>query len=221
MAATIEAVINPKIGQLIVGEGIFTSLWTPKLKSGISLGIECELYTAPEDLGYAASVFGLQTQRDTMGKIAGLRNWHGHDGGKFANDEAVLTFLDRTVKEFEKANGAVEAGTWFRPEGIGKWFAPFAEHVDGKIEDENGNRVKVYDANHYDLRNSGAFAGTFTTAPRSDHAHWYWSSTEHRDTAAAVCDVRFTDGHGGWDTKDYYRLSCRPCRVGQIRHLSL
>jgi len=50
----------------------------------------------------------------------------------------------------------------------------------------------------------------------SDNAHWYWSSTEHRDNADYVYDVDFTDGDDDWDHKDNNRLSCRPCRVERV-----
>jgi len=211
----------PRVGTLTRGEGVFTRLWIPKYKNGKSLGIECELYSAPEDLRLAPQVNSLQTYLNTIESVASLRGWHGHDGGKFANDWEVVGFLNKTVKQFEKINGRADIGTWFRPDGIGKWFVPFGEHVDGKSEDKNGNRTKICDENHYDLKDTGDFSGTFTTTTGSVNAHWYWSSSEYRGVSVYVWNVDFTDGDGGWGHEVSRRLSCRPVRVGRIRHLTI
>jgi hypothetical protein len=69
-------------------------------------------------------------------------------------------------------------------------------------------------------KNEGDLKGTFATKPSgSDHALWYWSSTEPRGSADSVYAVDFTAGADGWDHKDNHRLSCRPCRVEVVSRL--
>jgi hypothetical protein len=211
----------PEIGQLVPGEGIFTALWTPKYQNGKPLGIEFELYTSPEDLRFAPGVGGLQTYLNSVRSVAGLKGWHSHDGGNFAHSDEYVSFINRKAEEFVGKNN-VASGEWFRPNGLGVWALPPREIVDGKVEDANGNRVKTSDQNHFDLRNTGAFVGTFNTEYNgSDDRHWYWSSTEHRQIRDHVWNVDFRDGGDGWGHKDYGRLSARPVRVGRIRHLTI
>lgn len=65
-------------------------------------------------------------------------------------------------------------------------------------------------------QNEGSLKGTFKTVSSRDGSDcpvWYWSSTEVRDCPSYVWGVRFSDGLGDWDPKDYYRLSCRPVRL--------
>ena len=73
-------------------------------------------------------------------------------------------------------------------------------------------------------QNQGSLKGTFKTASSrdgSDCPDWYWSSTPHRDYPLLVDRVRFSDGNENWDTKDYFRLSCRPVRLLPVAAPSL
>lgn len=96
---------NAQIGQTIPGKGIFAGLWTPKDRDGNSLGKTFSVFAAPEDLtdGYGSRV--LSQFKEAAQRITALRNWHGHDGGDFANDAALYRAL---------ADGSA----------VGKWFIP-------------------------------------------------------------------------------------------------
>ncbi len=205
-------------GLLVQGEGIFVGLWTLKFANGNSLGVACEVWAAPEDLKNAPRVDGLKTYNETVQAVALLRQWHGHDGGNFANEAAIIDSLDKAVKRHAKQYASA-AGAWFEPAGADKWFIPSRILLDGKAYNANGNFEPVQDENLYDLRDMGAFQDTYTTQEGSPNAPWYWSSSEHRVHADYVWNVRFTDGHDDWDPKDNTRLSCRPVRVGRVRHL--
>ncbi len=62
-------------------------------------------------------------------------------------------------------------------------------------------------------KNKGEIGGFITEASGSVYPVWYWSSTPNRAYTNLVDIVRFSDGIKGWDSKDYYRLSCRPVRL--------
>jgi hypothetical protein len=202
---------TPRIGQMIAGKGIFAGVWTPEDRDGQSLGKKFSVFAAPEDLTDGSGKKLVATFRDAAKRITALRNWHGHDGGDFANDTALYKGL---------ADGSA----------IGKWFIPPLELLLGT--DLDGNFVRP--DNLYTNKNKGDFKGTFTTHGRGGNRgptvwHWgifkaggrgsydqpvcYWSCTESRYTSHLVLNTRFSDGDGDWDYKDVDRLSCRPCRV--------
>jgi hypothetical protein len=190
-----EPLKNPQIGQTIEGKGIYLGVWEPKDRQGQSLSRTFAVYAAPEDLTDESGRKLAATFKDAAKRITAVRNWHGHDGGSFASDAALYT--------------ALKDGT-----GIGKWFIPPRELLVGT--DLNG--AKVRDNNLYAHRNTGDFKDSFTTIDNgsdgnSGYAVWYWSCTERRDYRSSVWTARFSDGDGGWDRKNHYRLSCRPCRV--------
>jgi len=183
-----------EIGQTVTGKGIYTGVWEPKDRQGKSLGKKYAVYAAPEDLNDSNGKKVLLTFKKAAEEVGKLKGWHGHNGANYGNDTAVYKALK---------NGSYQ----------GEWFIPTREILHGK--DLNGN--KVQNDNLYDHKDTGDFAGTFTTrASSSDYAYWYWSSTEDRDTADYVYAVRFTDGHGGWHSTDNSRLSVRPVRLEEL-----
>jgi len=97
------AIVQAQIGELIPGKGIFVGVWKPKDRDGASLGNAFNVYAAPEDLrsGRKAPL----NFKDTAKRVTALKNWHGHDGGAFANNTALYKAL---------ADGSA----------IGKWFIP-------------------------------------------------------------------------------------------------
>ena len=191
---------NLEIGKLIAGKGVFMGQWEPKDRSGNSLGKKFNVFAAPEDLTDSSGQKMILQFKDAAVEVAKLRNWNGHDGVNCDNDTAVY-------------NGLMD-GT-----AVGKWFIPPRELVQGK--DVDGTVVRAQE-NLYALRNTGDFAGTFTTVNNGTfYVHWYWSSTERRGGSAYVYNVDFTDGDDDWNRdgdddwnrKVLHRLSCRPCRV--------
>jgi hypothetical protein len=188
-----EAKKNLRPGYQAGDKGIFVATIEHKDRSGKS--IKLNLFSMPEDL-YPSDTSGknCRTFVDTAKEIGNRR-----DGLK----------LD--PENYEKGLiAALEDGSAF-----GKWIIPLREWVDGK--DRDGKAVAGLEKNNlYALRDIGDFKGTFTTedkAPSPMIPNRYWSCTERRDGSTLVWYVRFSDGDGGWDDKDYGRLSCRPCRV--------
>ena len=174
-----EPLKNPQIGQTIEGKGIYLGVWEPKDREGRSLNRKFAVYAAPEDLKKTSGGNLLKNFRDMAQEVASLKNWHGADGGSFANDAALYT--------------ALKDGT-----GVGKWFIPPRDLLIGT--DLNG--VKVRDDTLYAHRNTGDFNNSFTTMDNgsdgnSGYAVWYWSCTEHRASSYVVWCARLADGGDG------------------------
>ena len=178
-------------GKLIEGKGVYLGLWEPKDKNGRTLGKIFDIYAAPEDFRNPDGSNLLMKFNNAVKHVAGLRNYHGHDGGNFANEKAVLEAVRNN------------------PEALAKWFIPTMELLHGKTSGGD----KIQPANLYKSRNTGAFKDSFITKSGSDIALWYWSLTEHPDDPSLVYDVAFTVGGDGWDRKDHYALSSRVVRA--------
>ena len=177
-------------GKLIEGKGVYLGTWEPKDNSGRTLGKIFDIYAAPEDIRNGSGNL-LMKFNNAVKHVAGLRNYHGHDGGNFANEKAVLEAVRNN------------------PEALAKWFIPTKELLHGKTSGGD----KIQPANLYDSRNTGSFKNTFITKSGSGLAHWYWSLTERPDIPSSVYGVDFTDGDDGWDHKDDYELSSRVVRA--------
>ena len=177
-------------GKLIAGKGIYLGTWEPKDNSGRTLGKIFDIYAAPEDIRNRSGNL-LTMFNNAVKHVAGLKNYHGHDGGNFANEKAVLEAVRNN------------------PEALAKWFIPTKELLHGKTSGGD----KIQPANLYDSRNTGSFKNTFITKSGSGGAHWYWSLAELPDNPSYVCGVDFTDGDGGWGRKDYDGLSSRVVRA--------
>ncbi len=181
-------------GQMVKGKGIYVGAWEPRDRDGRSLGKIFDLYAAPTGLQDAQGRNLRLTFNAAVQHVAGLRNWHGHDGASIANDTAIYN--------------AIQQG---RHQDLEKWFIPTRDIVDGKGLD--GGQIIMPD-NLYALKDTGDFQDTFiTTSNGSDLARWYWSCTERRDDPFYVWDVRFSDGHDGWNAKGNHELSTRLVRA--------
>jgi hypothetical protein len=173
------------------GKGVYIGQWQPKDRNGKSLGKTCAVYAAPEDLTDKSGRKLVATFKDTAKRMTALRNWHGHDGGDFANDTALYRGL---------ADGSA----------FGKWFIPTRDLLTGT--DLNGNKVQNDNlVAHKDK------LGEITTAREGcgsyEYPNYYWSLSEHRDVSHGVWCARLADGVGDWDGIDTNRQPCRPCRV--------
>jgi len=183
-----------------IGSKGFMGLWEPNDREGRSLDKKFKLYAAHQDFTDASGKKILLTYKDTVKELASRKDWNGHDGGDFENDAALYE--------------ALKDGS-----GIGKWFIPPRELVNGR--DVDGKVVRA-ENNLYALRETGDFKGTFTTKHTgSTHADWFWSCTETRDHPDFVFLVRFSGGEDDWEHKGGFRLRCRPCRVEAVVHLTL
>jgi hypothetical protein len=176
-------------GQLIEGKGVYLGPWEPKDRHG-RLGRIFDVYAAPEDLKGARGDF-LQTFNDAVTHVAGLRNFHGHDGGDLASEDAVLE------------------AAYNNPAALGNWFIPTKDLLHG--ETIGGERAQP--ANLYDSAETGAFRNSFITNNGSGHALWYWSCTEVPDHPYLVYNVDFKEGLEEYHARDDYEMSCRVVRA--------
>jgi hypothetical protein len=176
-----DALKKPQIGQTIPGKGVYLGVWKPKDRSGNSLGKTFAVYAAPEDLTDESGKKLVATFKDTAKRITALRNWHGHDGGDFANDAALYQGL---------TDGSA----------IGKWFIPTRDLLVGT--DVGGNKVQAN--NLYASKDKGDFKGTFS---RSSLAlkEWYWSCTKGAADGSMVWNVRVWNGFTVCDSRDQHR----------------
>jgi hypothetical protein len=130
----VAASCPPSVGQKVEGKGIFLCEWKPADEDGAIIGT-FNVFAAPEDLPYTPiqeppkSIFRkaqdfarsfeklpkrkiqemdgktLMSYKETARQVAGLRDWHGHDGAFFEEERDLRSTLK---------NG----------NGIGKWFIP-------------------------------------------------------------------------------------------------
>jgi hypothetical protein len=187
----VESLKNPQIGQAIAGKDVYIGQWQPNDRKGKSLGKTFAVYAAPEDLTDGSGRKLVATFQDTAKRMTALRNWHGADGGSFANDAALYT--------------ALKDGS-----AIGKWFIPTRDLLTGT--DLDGNKVQ----NDYLVAHKDKL-GEITTSREGcgsyDYPNYYWTLSEHRVNSYNVWCARLADGDDVWDIKDNNRQSCRPCRV--------
>jgi hypothetical protein len=191
--AEAEALKQAQIGQTIAGKGVYLGGWKPRDRDGNSLGKAFNVFAAPEDLTDESGKKLVATFKKAAERITALRNWHGHDGGDFANDTALYQGL---------ADGSA----------IGKWFIPTRDLLVGT--DLNGSKVRA--DNLYANKDKGDLKGTFTTAGyggNREYPVWYWSCTENLVYQSCIWNCRFSVGDGDCGPIDTTRLSCRPCRV--------
>jgi len=125
--AEAAALENPQIGQTIPGKGIFAGLWTPKDRDGNSLGKTFSVFAAPEDLTDEYGSRVLSQFKEAAQRITALRNWHGHDGGDFADDAALYKAL---------ADGSA----------VGKWFIPTRDLLTDNLY-ANEDRIGGFQTN--------------------------------------------------------------------------
>jgi hypothetical protein len=146
---------------------------------------------SPEDLTDASGQKLVATFQDSAKRMTGLRSWHGHDGGDFANDAALYRGL---------ADGSA----------IGKWFIPTRDLLVGT--DLDGNTVQ----NDNLVAHKDKLGEITTSRERCgsyEYPNYYWTLSVHRDNSILVWCARLADGGGVWYGRDDVRQSCRPVRV--------
>ncbi|HBR69391.1 MAG TPA: hypothetical protein DEA55_08465 [Rhodospirillaceae bacterium] len=162
---------QPDVGKLIQGKGINLGTWEPKGKDGRTLGKIFDLYAAPEDIRNNSGPV-LMNLNNAVKHVADLKNYHGHDGGNFANDNAIL---EAAIND---------------PKALAKWFIPTKEILHGKTS--GGDKIQT--KNLYDYRNIGDFKNTFIAKNGSRPAGWYCSLTEIPDYPSLYYSVPFVYG---------------------------
>jgi len=186
-----QTIKTPQIGQKIEGKGIYMGVYAPKDRNGTSLGKTFAVYAAPEDLTGESGAKLVATFQDTARRMTALKGWHGHDGGDFANDAAIIQGL---------ADGSA----------LGKWLIPTRELLSGT--DYNGDKVQTDNLlAHKDK------LGEITTSREGcgdcEYPNYYVSSTEYHARSYYVWCARPAGGDDLWLNKGNNRMSCRPIRV--------
>ncbi|MBI3440597.1 MAG: hypothetical protein HY052_02140 [Proteobacteria bacterium] len=187
-----KVIPEPPIGEKTQdGQSVYLGQYVPKDRDGNSLGKIFNVFAAPQDLTDASGKKETFKYVNAVKRIAELKNWNGFDGTNYATDKEIYQALK---------DGSYNGG----------WIIPTRDLLSGKDVDGNATTPDNLHAH----KNTGALAGTFTTAASgSGYPGWYWSSTENRDDSSGVHGVRFSDGYESWDRKDSLRLSCRPVRL--------
>jgi hypothetical protein len=174
-------------------KGIFAGTHELTDRSGHYVG-RFNIFAARTDLNVNASgAKTLMTFKNTAIELGKRGRWLGHYGYQF-DFEHYEQDLFKGLRD----------GT-----AVGEWFIPTSEMLGGWNADER----EFWPENLYDLRNTGDFNETLTTASGAGNAGWYWSCTEHRDDSGNVLIVRFSDGGVSWVPKERPHLGCRPCRA--------
>lgn len=193
-----ERLENPHIGDWFAGKGVYVGQWRP-LDSSIRQIFN--VYAAPEDmpgqemaakkpLSFAHANAGrvAYTYAQAVRAVGGLKNWHGHDGEKYANE---LALYDALKKETYK----------------GGWIIPPFTILNGETKKKSG---------FHDLKDKGAFRGTFEILPNGiEHQkpHWYWSSS-YENKAHWVYVVQ--DGAFFMVSDKKRKVSLRPVRLERV-----
>ncbi|MDD3370552.1 MAG: hypothetical protein PHE27_01875 [Alphaproteobacteria bacterium] len=139
-----------EVGEEVEGKGVFFGTWEvfdPRFRKPGRLFF---VFVSPEDLpeGKDSSA----TWSDAADALTSRRFWYGFPGVGYKNECDLRDDL---------INGNYK----------GEWFMPPREFLDGR--DANGERVR--DTSLFDLKDTGAFAGTFNCEMWGS---CYWSCTE-------------------------------------------
>ena len=196
-AVVLRRLNDTDIGQMIetdsVQKGILLAPAFQHLnRKGKRVGPVVDYFAAPKDTRFLNGSKQLATYNSDIQRIADLEEVCGHRGILLRNDAAIYD----AAEENDLATLAM-------------WHMPTLPLVNGR----NIGSDQVNPNNMYAHKNTGALKGTFTDKAGSDHAHWYWSATEHRANPSDVYAVDFTDGDDVWARKGVHVLSSRPVRA--------
>lgn len=186
---------KPVPGQPVRGKGVYLGVWEPQDQEGRTLGKIFDLYAAPENFLQPNGRSLLMTFNDAVDHVAGLKNFHGHDGARVASEKAVL--------EAVRSN----------PEALAKWFIPTKEILHG----ETVGGDKIQPANLYDSRKIGAFKKTLIPfeGSSSKPARFLLSCTEAKTGESylrkeTVWAVHFQEGR-------FVDEAFKDCRESSVR----
>lgn len=183
---------------LATSQGIFLGEWRPHG----CLGKVFNVFAAPTDLTDDSGFNGVFTYDETVERVAALKDWYGADGTNYACDQELYT--------------ALQEGRY-----TGGWIIPTSDLLNGHWDGGSGRRSYKRD-NLFAHRDDESFKDTFTTKmdymdyTEPGYPAWYWSSTEYRNSSAAVWLVKFSTGEGDWYLKDFGEVACRPVRLVEI-----
>jgi hypothetical protein len=179
------------VGTLVEGKGVYVGPWAPMDQQKRALGRVFDLYAAPEDFKSGRGNLST-TYNEAVQRVAGLKNFHGHDGGHFETEAAIL---DAALSD---------------PAALGKWFIPTQSMLNGHIEGQKAKNL----FNLYAACEQGAFKGTFVRKVAPYGTYQYWSSTTSTDSGVTCIGI-FTGGGSRKILKDNqkYLASTRVVRA--------
>ncbi len=186
-----RAPFNGPIGTL-TPDGVFFGRYRPKDRNTDSLGKTFNAFAAPQDLTNVSGKVATFLYDSAVKRLGELKNWHGFDGGKYANDAEIYA--------------ALKAGTY-----KGEWIIPPAALLAPYDADAETQGDKLY--THKD---KGCLKDTFGTAEDNGRNNplCYWTSTTSKDINVWV--TSFENGNPGWWNGKTFLLSCRPVRLVEI-----
>lgn len=202
--------VSYQTGELVPDKGIYLCTWSPTNEEGITLNRKYNIFVAPENMSVSKESKTEFTFKEAAKELGRLKNWNGHDGIAFKNDDEL----------FETFSGNKYKGQWFIPPGE----ILFGLDRKGRTTNEN---------NMFRRKNIGAFKGTYPKAYYDKNANSYWSSTytpffknKEKETRIVQCKnilnrvtpkfvraINFVDGSLTLHLKSDQRLSCRLIRA--------
>ncbi len=171
---------GPQIGQTVGDKGVFIGTWEPRDKKGKSLGKVFNVYAAPEDLKDDDDEKLMLTFNDAAKRVASLKDFHGHDGGDYASDDALLKALRKDTYN-------------------GEWFIPPLEIMATKDPAGEFNKLGILTV----ARNTGDLADTFEKVAGVPTSQMYWTSTETASDPDYVQYVDVSDDRGARKLVNY------------------
>ncbi len=175
-----QPVTGLQIGQTVDDKGVFIGTWEPRDKKGKSLGKIFNVYAAPEDMTNDDDEKLMLTFNDAAKHVAAMKDWHSHDGGDYASEDALLKALKKDTYK-------------------GEWFIPPLEIMATRDPAGEFNKLGMLTV----ARNVGALADTFEKLDGVPTSQMYWTSTETPTDPDYVQYVDVSDDRGARKLVNY------------------
>lgn len=210
--------VNPFSGNPVVPTPAGTSL-----RVGYKFGIEGNPYIRAEDI-YMGTYAPTDAKGNSLGRTYHLFAAPQLQGTRTFNETSEYLGASSdgfTVKSPVSYHKDLETALAKGGRSIeGKRFIPASDIVDGSDPNKsNGEKVRP-ENNMLTLRETGDFKSSYTLSG-FNYADYMWSSSPHPDYPILVRFADFSRARGAWYGKDGSHLSCRPCRVVEVSHLTL
>lgn len=180
---------DPRIGEMVEGEGIYIGRFAPKAADGRSLGKVFKVYAAPEDMPVTA------TYEDMTVHVAGLESWHGHNGWNASSDRDIYRDMLSGIYK-------------------GQWVIPPLPLLTGK--DINGRKTSLNSL--FGHAGKGALAASFNSVTRNSvNLLRYWSSTKNPSNEYQNCIGVLSSGDVNITGLGRMPYSCRPVRFVEAK----
>ncbi len=181
------------VGDWVEGEGVFLCRYHLKDAQGKDLGRIFNVYAAPEDLTDVEGKKTLLTFNETVQQVAALRDWHGHHGGNYHEEEALKSVLKK--------------GRYH-----GEWVIPPMDILGGPMQ--------LVEGTLYAARHIGHFAKTFERSGKINFPHVpenYWSCTACEFSPDDRSASNFFADYTAVYAMDEKKMRCRPVRFVEVK----